>query len=309
MTARLFLCLVLLAWGTVRAEDAPKPLRLLTVGNSFAYNATKFLPGLAEAVGKKVEIGSANFSGCSFEFHWTSAQAAEAGKPEGAIYPPETKGGPKRSLREFLEAGPWDVITIQQASPLSDDVATYRPFGPDLAAYIRRFAPTAEIVVHETWAYRFDDPRFKDGSSTPAAMHESLRRAYYGLAAELGLRLVPVGDAFALAVARPEWTFQPDPSFDPSTMKHPDTPLQPGSLHAGWTWFDKPTGWKFALDARHAGLFGQYLGSCVFFEFLFGESVVGNPFVPPGCTPEQARSLQQIAHEAVSASRTPPSAL
>ena len=291
----VFFCL------TSRAEEVP--LRLLTVGNSFAYNATKFLPGLAVAAGKKVEIASANYTGCSLELHWTSAQAAEAGKTEGALYPPKTKGGSRRTLRDFLAAGPWDVITIQQASPLSDNAATYRPFGPDLAAYLKRHAPDAEIVVHETWAYRHDDPRFKDGL-TPATMHERLREAYYGLAKELGLRIIPVGDAFAIATARPEWTFRATPGFVPATMSFPNTPPQPGSLHAGWTWFEKPEGRKFALDARHAGLFGQYLGSCVFFEFLFDESVVGNSFVPPGITPDQARSLQEIAHQAVTASRS-----
>lgn len=303
MTLRLLAVFLLAVCAVSRADDAEKPLRLLTVGNSFAYNATRFLPDLAKASGRKVEIGAANFRGCSLELHWKTALAAEAGQPGGAIYPPKTKGGPKRSLRDFLQAGPWDVITIQQASASSDDEKTYRPFGPDLAAYLRRHAPEAEIAVHETWAYRHDDPRFKDGL-TPVSMHENLHRAYYGLAKELGMRVVPVGDAFALAVARPEWTFHADPSFDPSRMTYPETPPQPRSLHAGWTWFEKPEGRKFALDGRHANLFGQYLGSCVFYEFLFGESAVGNPFVPSGITPEQARSLQEIAHAAMAASRT-----
>lgn len=287
------------------AAESAKPLRILTVGNSFAYNATKFLPELAASTGRQVQIASANFRGCSLELHWKTAQAAEAGRQEGAIYPPATPGGTKRSLRDFLSVGPWDIITIQQASPLSNDPSSYRPFGPNLAAYIRRYAPDAEIVVHQTWAYRSDDPRFKDGS-TPAAMHEAIRRAYHSLADELGARLVPVGDAFAIAGADPQWTYRPDPDFDPRAVRYPDVPPQPHSLHVGWRWFVKPTGTKFALDARHANLFGQYLGSCVFFEFLFAQSVVGNPFVPPGITAGQARSLQEAAHQAVAGVHTKP---
>lgn len=294
------LLLVVLLPGALAAEKSERPLRLLTVGNSFAYNATKFLPGLAKAAGKSVDIASANFTGCSFERHWKALQAAEAGKPEGAIYPSASQGGPKRTLQDFLQAGPWDVITVQQASPLSDDAASYRPFGPDLVAYLKRHAPGAEILIHETWAYRHDDPRFKKGR-TPAAMHEDLRKAYFGLAGELALRVIPVGDAFALATARPEWTYQPDPDFVPSSMTYPDVPKQLRSLHAGWTWFEKPGGPKLAIDTRHASLFGQYLGGCVFFEVLFQETPVGNSFVPPGITPEQARALQEIAHQAVSA--------
>lgn len=295
---RLLVLFLAVACTAARAEEGGKPLRILTVGNSFAYNATKFLPQLAGAAGRRVEIGSANFRGCSLELHWTTAQAAETGRPEGAIYPPKTKGGPRRTLRDFLEAGPWDVVTIQQASALSDDVATYRPFAKDLLGYIRLHAPGAEVLFHQTWAYRNDDPRFRDGM-TAARMHEGIRRACHEVAGELGLRIAPVGDAFAIAGAKPEWTFRADPDFDPSSLKHPDVPPEPGSLHAGWTWFDKPEGWKFALDAHHANLFGQYLGSCVFFEILFGRSVVGNPFAQPGITPEQALSLQKSAHQAV----------
>ena len=36
------------------------------------------------------------------------------------------------------------------------------------------------------------------------------------------------------------------------------------------------------VSAWTATTAGQYLGACVFYEMLFGDSVVGNPFVPPG---------------------------
>lgn len=298
MITRLFTLILFFLCAVTggHAEDVPKTLRLLTVGNSFAYNATKFLPDLAKASGNKIEIHAANFRGASLELHWKTAQLAENGKSSGAIYPPKKRGAPKRTLKDFLQDGTWDIITIQQASALSDDATTYRPFGPNLVAYLKKYAPQAEIVIHETWAYRNDDPQFK-GGSTPATMHDGLRRAYRELGEELGLRVVPVGDAFALAATRPEWTFRADASFDPSTINYPEVPPQPHSLHVGWTWFMKSEGPKFALDGHHANIFGQYLGSCVFYEFLFNRSVIGNPFVPTGITPDQARSLQEIAHE------------
>ena len=50
---------------------------------------------------------------------------------------------------------------------------------------------------------------------------------------------------------------------------------------------------------HHANTAGEYLGSCVFYEVLFGDSVVGNAFVPPGLDPAYAKLLQETAHRAV----------
>jgi hypothetical protein len=53
------------------------------------------------------------------------------------------------------------------------------------------------------------------------------------------------------------------------------------------------------MDGHHANMAGEYLGACCFYEVLFGQSVVGNTFVPKGLSEEDAKYLQQAAHEAV----------
>lgn len=282
----------------IRRDDV---LRVLTVGNSFAYNATKYLPQLAPSSGRKLILGHANYTGCSLEQHWNAAVAAEAGQPEGAIYPPRSDGAPKRALREILREQPWDIVTIQQASRLSDETSTYEPFARNLRDYIKRYAPQAEVLFHQTWAYRADNPKFSKGGS-PATMHEAVKNACRSTAQELGLGVIPVGDAFHLAMLQPEWTFSPDPTFDPSTIKFPDEPPQPGSLHKGWSWIKKPDGtWTFWNDSTHANNYGCYLGSCVFFQSLFGEPPPENAFVPEDIAPAVAEDLRKIAREAASA--------
>ncbi len=284
------------------AETPQKTVRLLTVGNSFADNGTRFLKDLAVASGHTLILGRANTSGCSLERHWNGLVAAEAGDPAGQMYP-TGKDKPKRSLPEALRSNAWDVITLQQYSRLSEKVETYRPFAASLLETIRRYAPKAEIVLYQTWAYRWDDPHYKSGSNQEQ-MHAAVRAAYHQIAEELDLRVIPVGDAFALASSQPEWTYKVDPEFDFSDVKDPDIPKQPGSLHTGWRWITTLTGERrFGVDGNHANIFGCYLASCVFYEFLFNESPVGNPFHPEGITPEQARSLQEIAHEAVQKNR------
>ncbi len=43
------------------------------------------------------------------------------------------------------------------------------------------------------------------------------------------------------------------------------------------------------------------LGACVWYEVLFGESAVGNIYVPKGMKAAYARFLQETAHKAVQA--------
>ena len=57
------------------------------------------------------------------------------------------------SLSEALLNRHWDVITLQQVSSSSFHVESYYPYITELAAYVRKFVPTAKIYVHQTWAY------------------------------------------------------------------------------------------------------------------------------------------------------------
>ena len=45
-------------------------------------------------------------------------------------------------------------------------------------------------------------------------------------------------------------------------------------------------------------IIGRYIASCTWFEAVFGESVVGNSYVPAGLTAVQARMAQEAAHAA-----------
>jgi hypothetical protein len=206
----------------------------------------------------------------------------------------------------LLSSNRWDYVTIQQYSLQSHDPATYRPFASNLWAYIRQHAPQAEVLLHETWAYRCDDARFTgkpsatNGPGTQAAMYTALRGAYDGVAAELGLRVIPVGDAFHAADTDPHWGYVPDRSFDVAHAVRPALPDQTHSLHAGWRWdTNKADRATLKMDGHHGGPAGQYLAGCVWFEVLFNQSVVGNAFVPQGVDGDYARFLQQTAHEAV----------
>ena len=309
LRSRFTALLILLSLaGAVRAQTTQpttrpgRTIRLLTVGNSFAGNSTRHLRELAAAAGDELILGSANPGGCSLERHWKAVAAYEANPadPAGLLY--RDKDGVKVSLYDLLTRQPWDYVTIQQYSMLSDNPATYFPYASNLREYIKRNAPTATILIHQTWAYRQDNPKFASGGS-PKSMHEAVRSAYHAMATQLHLALIPVGDAMFAAMTKAP--FKPDPSFDPKTAVYPTVPREQNTVHATWHWIKNGKTGKEELirDSQHANNRGCYLGSCVFYEVLFNKSVVGNSYVPKDISPEDARMLQQIAHETVLASR------
>lgn len=275
-----------------------KTVKLLTIGNSFSANATHYLGDLAKAGGHTLIHQPLVIGGASFQVHAEKAQKHEADpKDKAGLY---TSG---RGLKENLELQKWDYVTIQQASIKSHDFTTYQPYAGWLRDYIAKHAPQAKLLVHETWEYRKDDPRFsKPGDlKSQEEMYTSLRAAYDKIAAEFGARIIPTGDAFHLADTDPSWAYQTDTTFNPKAAKQPELPNQTHSLHVGWRWAKPKNGGKIALgmDGHHANMAGEYLGACVWYEVLFGESAVGNTFMPKGLNPTDARFLQETAHRAV----------
>ena len=296
---------VLSADDSVRAKSDAKTVRLLTVGNSFSANATRYLNDLAKARGNVLIHQPIVVGGASLELHWGRAERHEKDPQDPAgLYG-------KRSLKQELASQPWDFVTIQQASIKSHDVSTYRPFAKQFRDYIKQHAPQAELLIHQTWAYRRDDPRFsvakpKPGEpATQAEMYRMLTDAYTTIAEELGVRRIPVGDAFYLADTDPQWSYQPDQTYDFQQKEPTKLPNQTHSLHVGWRLTkDKEGHQKLTMDGHHANSAGEYLGACVWYEVLFGDNAVGNEFIPMGLAKDDARFLQETAHKAVIASHT-----
>jgi hypothetical protein len=294
-----------------------KTVRLLTIGNSFSRNATRWLGGLVEAAGHQLTHHEAVIGGGSVAQHWERVLLYEKD-------PNDKRAKYKdRSLKEELLAEKWDFATIQQYSFISHDPTTYRPYARYLRDFVNKHAPQAEVLVHQTWAYRCDDPRFTKPPTKPGeptsqkAMYTGITKAYEAVAAELGLRIIPVGDALYMADTDSAWGYKPDRTFDPAKAAFPALPNQRHSLHVGWIWSTKGDAKpQLRMDGHHANLAGEYLGACVFYEMLFGESVVDVPFVPADLDAAYGRFLRETAHRAVQkwhptmfpADSTPPAA-
>ena len=210
-----------------------------------------------------------------------------------------------------------DFVTIQQSSPNSFNIETYRPHAQNLVAYIRKHAPNGVVVIHQTWAYRVDSKRLYKPGFNQTEMYQGLTRAYHTIAKEIGItRIIPVGNAFQLASESPATRFVPDPSYDYAAHKYPHLPKEKNSLHRGYGWNDatgdkeggsssQPAGKRIRLDAQHASSAGKYLGACVWFEFFFQEDVRKIRFRPDDVGEEWAAALRAIAHRAVTGGEKP----
>ena len=158
----IILCMATSVCHTVRADDTtdvtqpqPKHVRILTVGNSFTHNATRYLDDIVQAAGHKLTQKMLSIGGSPLERHAAMALAFEKDSSDSSA-----KYASDESLPQVLQSGDWDFVTIQQASIKSHDVETYRPYAQQLADVVHRYAPQAQLLVHQTWAYRSDDPRF-----------------------------------------------------------------------------------------------------------------------------------------------------
>lgn len=255
--------------ATAASADEAKPLKVLSIGNSFSGNAHRYLKQIAASMECPLVLANASIGGCPIKRHWLNAST------NGVQY---SHNGKKVTLEQFLKADEWNIVTIQQASGFSRFPESYEPEGTQLIEFVRQHAPQAEIVVHETWAYRQGESRLRDWKITTDQMYADLSKAYAEFATRHGLRLIRSGDAFQLARKTPEW--------GDYTAENKEA----GVAASGKTLHVK--------DGFHANDSGCYLLGCVWFETLFGKDARQIPFTPEPMKPEDAILLREIAHRA-----------
>ena len=293
---RLALAAALLCGVVLAAAEPVKELKVLTIGNSFTWSLKPFFPKVAEAGGVKLKLAFANLGGCSFERHWKNFVKSEKD--------PSFKPYAKKSMQEILTEDKWDIVTIQQASPLSWRAESYQPFADNLIAAVRKLAPTAEIVIQETWSYNAAHPVLNPGKRSwgvdQTSMYEKLNAAYHELAKKHDLRVIPTGDAVQLVrKAMGDKLVACDPE-DYSKMEKPNAP-KTTDIVGSFRWGkDRKTGEeKLLMDYIHLNARGQYLQALVWYAELFGGDPETIAFVPKGISADEAALFKKCAKEAV----------
>ncbi len=170
-------------------------MRILAIGNSFSEDATRYLNQAALRSGVKIDVANLMIGGCPLEWHY---QNMLSGEKKYYLDFNGVRTGFMVSLSEALLCSHWDVITIQQVShqaPFYDKY--YEPYIQELAAYIRKCAPRAKLMLQQTWAYEEGSNRLINELKfeKSADMLEKIVASYNRAAEEIGADgIIPSGE-------------------------------------------------------------------------------------------------------------------
>ena len=292
------LLVTLITSSQVLATEAKGLVRILTVGNSFTNNATELLGEVAESRGRKLIHKRLHIGGSSLKKHHGLAVT-----PTNPIQGSGTPYSNGETLTEALKSEDWDFVTLQQLSIKSHNASTYEPYISNIAQLIHRFAPQAELVIHQTWAYRCDDPRFskslyQEGEPrTQEEMYQGLARAYAKVAHSLNAKIIPTGNGFWRADNDPKYRYQPAEDAAARKFIFPELPNQTYSLHKGYNWKKKDGQNRLNMDGHHTSLAGKYLAACIWYSCLFADNPELVTFRPDEISADYAAFLRKVAKE------------
>ena len=236
-------------------------LRILSIGNSFSNDAQRYLHGIAESFGKEIHNVNLFIGGCSIDQHYNNI-TEDAVAYE--IFKHGVDASKKTSIREALTSTDWDYVTLQQVSTRSFIADSYFPYIKELAEYVRKYAPNAKILLHETWSYEKDMLPKHFGKTRD--MFSRIERVVHFVAKNIGADgIIPGGETLERL---------------------------------------KDLGYSVHSDGKHAGLgLGRYALALTWCEYLFGTDSRECTFsdfdveIPATLT----KAARECAHETIAA--------
>ena len=248
-------------------------IRILCIGNSFSWDAVEqeLVPLCAEQ-GVEVEIHNLYYGGCSLQQH------AQFILRDTAAYSHRvcTNAEPRIikdtiSLKQALQDGTYDYISLQQASHDSGIRGTYEPWLSMLIDTVRAYQPNAQLCWMQTWAYSKDatHPAYPRYHNNQQEMWDSIQACTRYVMETVKLQspnekmlLLPCGDAIQRA----------------RNTKLGDTLCRDG-YHLNY-------------------IYGRYTAACVWYEMITGKDVRRNRYKNAQMTSKQRRLTQKSAHTA-----------
>ena len=174
-------------------------MKILSIGNSFSQDATRYLHNLSASGGVSVKTVNLYIGGCSLKTHYYNILE------NAAAYTFEFNGestGLKVTVKDALMSDDWDIVTLQQVSTQSPRFETYQPYLTELAAYVRRYVPHAALYMHQTWAYEDGSERLRAlGFEKSMQMLDGIRASYAKAASDIhAAGIIPDGEAMMRAL-------------------------------------------------------------------------------------------------------------
>ena len=242
-------------------------IRVLCIGNSFSWDAVEQeLVPLCDQAGVEVEVHNLYYGGCSLQQHAAFLLKDTAAYSHRVC----TNACPRIikdtiSLREALQNGEYDYISLQQASHDSGIRASYEPWLSLLIDSVRAYQPRARLCWMQTWAYSQDakHPAYPRYHCNQQEMWDSIQVCTKSQITNHKLQIIPCGLAIQLARA----------------TRLGDTLCRDG-YHLNY-------------------VYGRYTAACVWYEILTGKDVRKNKYKNAQMTCQQRRLTQKSAHKAV----------
>ena len=150
-------------------------MKILSIGNSFSQDAQRYIHKISELNGCPVKAVNLYIGGCSLRTHYFNMLE------NNKNYQFQFNGENTRifvTIKEALMSDEWDIVTIQQASGYSFDWESYEPYLSELSAYVKKYAPQAKQVIHQTWAYSAEHIIQRGISGTREDMYKALTECY-----------------------------------------------------------------------------------------------------------------------------------
>lgn len=171
-------------------------MNILAIGNSFSQDATRYLHQIAKCDDFDLTVVNLYIGGCSLYTHFVNIQK------DAKAYSMEFNGqstGFFVSIKEALLSREWDYVTLQQVSSQSTHYEKYKPYLEELSAYVKKYAPKAKQVIHQTWAYEQDSDLLckNQGYKRHEDMFKDIESAYKSAARDINAEfIIPSGELF-----------------------------------------------------------------------------------------------------------------
>ena len=256
--------------------EIPETIKILAIGNSFSDDVVEQeLHGLFAGVGQKVIIGDAYVAGCPLKKHNTNAKSDAATYSYRKIVDGVKKTTASTKLSTIMADEDWTYISLQEGAGYhgfynTTYKGTYHSMEPDLTDminYVKAKCPNAKLIYHAPWAAQKD--------------YKEVKFSYYGYDQDVMYKMI-ISATQEVLKAHPEFVIY---------MNVMDAIQNLRSSYIG----DNVTrdGWHLNYTV------GRYTASCLWYEKIMGQSVVGNPYRPTTISESEAKLCQTAAHEAV----------
>lgn len=243
---------------------ADRPLKILSIGNSFSMDAHKGLHDIAESAGVPMILGNLYVGGADLETHWNNVNNNLSPYQYQKYVPgqaarTDTAGA---SVYFALNNENWDIITFQQSSAYSGVYDRYQPYLNNLIQYVNTYKtnPDAKFAVFMTWAYASNVTR-------------TAFTNYYG------------GDQMTMYNAIVDANLQAMNETGIDILIPGGTAIQNGRSSDYLMTIDN----ELTSDGEHLGEMGDYIAGMSFFETLAAPQYSKNiftdvDFIPNGST-------------------------